>query len=146
MSKSTKNISKPLKLKIYSKTESLVEVRNFVSEAALNFGFDEETANKIVLAVDEACTNIIKHAYKYVPDKIIEIEVRPNSEKFEVKLTDYGISFDPRVVKTPNIKSSIMKYRKGGLGMYLMKSLVDKVEYNMNQNRRNTVRIIKYKN
>ncbi|MDI6779376.1 MAG: ATP-binding protein [Bacteroidota bacterium] len=139
-------MSKPLKLKICSKTESLVEVRNFVSEAALNFGFDEETANKIVLAVDEACTNIIKHAYKYVPDKIIEIEVRPNSEKFEVKLTDYGISFDPRVVKTPNIKSSIMKYRKGGLGMYLMKSLVDKVEYNMNQNRRNTVRIIKYKN
>jgi serine/threonine-protein kinase RsbW len=137
---------KPLKLKIYSKTESLVEVRNFVSEAALNFGFDEETANKIVLAVDEACTNIIKHAYKYVPDKIIEIEVRPNSEKFEVKLTDYGISFDPRVVKTPNIKSSIMKYRKGSLGMYLMKSFVDKVEYNMNQNRRNTVRIIKYKN
>lgn len=146
MSKSTKNISEPLKLKIFSKTESLVEVRNFVSKEALNFGFDEDTVNKIVLAVDEACTNIIKHAYKYVPDKIITIEVRPNREKFEVKLTDYGISFDPRVVKTPNIKSSIIKYRKGGLGMYLMKSLVDKVEYNMNQNRCNTVRIIKYKN
>lgn len=146
MSKSTKNISKPLKLKIYSKTESLVEVRNFVSEEALNFGFDEETVNKIVLAVDEACTNIIEHAYKYVPDKIIEIEVRLNSEKFEVKLTDYGISFDPEAIKTPDIKSYIMKYRKGGLGMYLMKSLVDNVEYNVNQNRRNTVRLIKYKN
>ncbi len=146
MSKSTKNISKQLKLKIFSKTESLVKVRNFVNKEALNFGFDEDTVNKIVLAVDEACTNIIKHAYKYIPDKIIEIEVKPNNEKFEVKLTDYGISFDPEAIITPDIKSYIMKYRKGGLGMYLIKSLVDKVEYNVNQTKCNTVRLIKYKN
>ena len=56
---------------ILSRTDKLLEVREFVLEAARNSGFSEEEASKIVLAVDEACTNVIKHAYQFAPDRTI---------------------------------------------------------------------------
>jgi serine/threonine-protein kinase RsbW len=71
MALTEKHISK----KIASRTESLSEARDFVGTAARSFGFSEEEAANIMLAVDEACTNIIKHAYQFAPDKEIEIEI-----------------------------------------------------------------------
>ena len=65
---------------IESRTDNLLEVREFVLDAARTFGFSEEEASKIVLAVDEACTNVIKHAYHYAPDKKIQIVIEPNNE------------------------------------------------------------------
>jgi serine/threonine-protein kinase RsbW len=53
----------PQHLTIESRTERLIEVRDFVSTAAREFGFTDEEVSKIALAIDEACTNIIKHAY-----------------------------------------------------------------------------------
>ncbi|HEV8538848.1 MAG TPA: ATP-binding protein, partial [Bacteroidota bacterium] len=63
---------------IPSRTEKLLTVRNFVAEAAHAFGFDEESMNKISIAVDEACTNIIKHAYDFASNRQIEITIVMN--------------------------------------------------------------------
>ena len=135
-----KNITK----KIESKTDSLVEVRDFIGGAARHLGFDEEEVANIVLAVDEACTNIIKHAYQYAPDKEIEISIAANDRFFEVKIYDSGKSFDPTALRPPDLKSNLGKHRRGGLGVYLMKRLMDKVEYHFKPGKRNEVLLVKY--
>jgi serine/threonine-protein kinase RsbW len=135
-----KNITK----KIISKTDNLVEVREFIGTAARQLGFDEEEVANIVLAVDEACTNIIKHAYHFAPDKEIEISVVPNNRFLEVRIFDNGQSFDPAALRAPDLKTNLGKHRRGGLGVYLMKRLMDKVEYHFRPGKRNEVHLVKY--
>jgi serine/threonine-protein kinase RsbW len=130
--------------RILSRTDNLLEVREFVGEAARTFGFSEEDAANIVLAVDEACTNIIKHAYQYATDKEIEVTVFPNHDSFEISIYDSGRSFDPAEIREPDLKEHIGHRKRGGLGVYLMKKLMDKVEYNFHKGKRNEVRLIKY--
>jgi serine/threonine-protein kinase RsbW len=130
--------------RILSRTDNLLEVRKFVGEAARTFGFSEEDAANIVLAVDEACTNIIKHAYQYATDKEIEVSVFPNNDSFEISIYDSGRSFDPAEIREPDLKEHIGHRKRGGLGVYLMKKLMDKVEYNFHKGKRNEVRLIKY--
>jgi len=129
---------------INSKTDSLLSVRQFVSEAARAFGFSDEDASKIVLAVDEACTNIIKHAYQNSPDQRITITIVEDKGRFEVRISDQGRSFDPKALRPLNLKEHLTKYRRGGLGVYLMKSLMDEVEYRSVGGKTNEVRLTKY--
>jgi serine/threonine-protein kinase RsbW len=118
-----------LQLTIKSQTEKLHNVREFVSDAARKAGFDDESTSKIALAVDEACTNIIKHAYQYAPDKDIEIGIKKNNGRFEIVITHQGKLFDPNSIKSPDMKEYLIHYRHGGLGMHLMRLLMDAVEY-----------------
>jgi serine/threonine-protein kinase RsbW len=130
--------------RILSRTDNLLEVRDFVGEAARSFGFSEEEAANIILAVDEACTNIIKHAYQYATDKEIEVTIRQSKDSFEIRIFDNGKSFDPSTIRQPDLKEHIGHRRRGGLGVYLMKKLMDKVEYNFHGGKRNEVRLTKY--
>ena len=116
-------------LRVQSRTENLSDIRDFVSLNALNAGIPEATIEKIILAVDEACTNIIKHAYKHSPEGEIIIKVEYDKEKFYVTIIDYGISFDPGKIPLPDLQKYYREHRVGGLGMYLMKSLMDDVTY-----------------
>jgi serine/threonine-protein kinase RsbW len=137
-------MSQKLVKHIPSRADRLHEVREFVSRSAREFGFDDEDTANIVLAVDEACTNVIKHAYNFAPDKEIAIEIIPAQGEFEVRVLDYGKPFNPGDVKPPNLRQHLKEYRRGGLGVYLMKTLMDKVEYNFKQGERNEVRLTKY--
>lgn len=116
-------------LRVKSRTENLSEIRDFVSLNALDAGIPEATVEKIILAVDEACTNIIKHAYKQSPEGEIIIKVEYDKERFTVTIIDYGNSFDPDKVPLPDLQKYYREHRVGGLGMYLMKSLMDDVTY-----------------
>ena len=135
---------KTLHLHIQSQTEKLNLVRDFVSAAAQKFGFDEETIGKIILAVDEACTNIIKHSYGYGPHHDIDIEIGQDGKKFEIIITHRGKSFDPGAVRTPDMKEYLSHFRRGGLGIHLMRSLMDVVEYTTLPDQSNVVRLVKY--
>jgi serine/threonine-protein kinase RsbW len=116
-------------LRVKSKTENLSEIRDFVSSNATKAGIQSATIDKIILAVDEACTNIIKHAYKLSPKGEIIIKVDYNDKTFTITITDYGQSFKPDTVPLPDLKKYYREHRVGGLGMYLMKSLMDDVKY-----------------
>ncbi len=130
--------------KVLSRTDQLEDVRAFVSEAARQFGFSDEGISNIILAVDEACTNIIKHAYQNAPDKVIEISIVREKQTFEVRIFDNGKSFDPAVLRNPDLKEFLAQHRRGGLGVYLMKKLVDDVEYHFIPGHANEVRLRKY--
>jgi len=129
---------------IESRTDNLLEVREFVLRAARSFGFSEDEASKIVLAVDEACTNVIKHAYQFAPDREIEIVIQPVKDRMQITVIDDGKSFNPSIAKLPDLKAHLSHYRRGGLGIYLMRTLMDKVEYKYAPGKRNEVRLTKY--
>ena len=135
---------KPKSMRIKSRTERLIDVRKFVSEAAKKFGFDEEQVSKIALAVDEACTNVIKHAYAFDPNGTLTVKVHPQNREFEVVITDHGTSFNPNSIKLPDMQEYLSHYEHGGLGVYLMKSLMDEVEYDIEPGKKNRVRLVKY--
>ena len=131
-------------LKIDSRTDRLILVREFVSDAAREFGFGEDDVSKISLAVDEACTNVIKHAYDFDRSKTLTVTVVPRKGYLEILITDTGKRFDPGKISTPDMKEYLAHYRKGGLGVYLMKKLMDEVEYQLLPGEKNEVRLVKY--
>ena len=137
-------MTKALTKTVYSTTEHLLEVRDFVAEAARRFGFSEEETSKIALAVDEACTNIIKHAYQFKPDQTITVSIFRERTKFEISIVDHGKKFDPESIKPLDLKDHLSHYRRGGLGGYLMKTLMDKVEYKTLSGKKNEVRLTKF--
>jgi len=126
---SVRNKNKAGELRVKSKTENLSEIRDFVSTYALAAGMPAASIDNIILAVDEACTNIIKHAYKLSPQGEILIKIDYDEEKFTITIIDYGKSFEPDRVPRPDLQKYYREHRVGGLGMYLMKSLMDDVEY-----------------
>ncbi len=117
------------KLEIKSRTENLAEIREFINSAALEAGLSKEAIDNIILAVDEACTNIIKHAYKYFPDGKIVLNLKTDKKTFTIEIIDYGTSFEPGLVTHPDLQKYFNEKRVGGLGMYLMKALMDDVRY-----------------
>jgi len=119
-------------LLIPSSTDFLADVRNFVEMIGLRIGLENQTIAHIKLAVDEACTNIIKHAYNGSIDKNIKIRIDTSPKKFTVIIRDNGKSFDPELISEPNIEESQKMKKGGGLGMFLMKKLMDEVKYKTN--------------
>jgi serine/threonine-protein kinase RsbW len=126
---SVRKKNKSGQLKVKSRTQNLSEIRDFVSGKARAADIPEVTVENIILAVDEACTNIIKHAYNLSPEGEIIIKIDYDEEKFMVTIIDYGKSFEPDRVPLPDLQKYYREHRIGGLGMYLMKSLMDDVEY-----------------
>ncbi|HEX9614909.1 MAG TPA: ATP-binding protein, partial [Bacteroidota bacterium] len=89
---------------ILSTTDNLIEVREFVSSAARAHGFSDEETSKIALAVDEACTNIIRHAYQNDPRREISITIFKEKDRLEVSIVDDGRKFDPSMLKPLDLK------------------------------------------
>jgi len=131
------------KILIKSTTNNLSKVREFIQSVAADAGFSEEDIHKIVLSVDEACTNVIKHAYKYSPDGEISITTSKRKNKFIVSIFDTGLHFDPDKIPEPDILDYHKKKKIGGLGMYLMKKLMDEIHYNISSDS-NQVILVKY--
>jgi serine/threonine-protein kinase RsbW len=134
-------------LKIPTDTTNLEIIRDFVARIAQNMGFSDENIHRIELAVDEASTNVIKHAYKgsRENEKFIVVQVTTYNDRLEIDVIDRGKGFDPDHIKAPEMDEYLKKMKRGGLGLYLIKTLMDKVEYNIKPGIRNRVRMIKFK-
>lgn len=120
---------KERKLVVSSKTENLAKIREFVKDTALEAGFAQNIIDDMILAVDEACTNVIKHAYKSYPEGEITIKIKYQDNKLYITIIDYGSAFDPTKIPPPDIREYYKQRKVGGLGMYLMKTLMDEVKY-----------------
>jgi serine/threonine-protein kinase RsbW len=125
----TNNKHKEKEMIVKSRTENLSDIRNFIYSAAEDVGISKNVIDDIILAVDEACTNIIKHAYKYYPDGEIKIKLKYDLHKFTIIIIDHGVSFEPKRVPEPDLEKYYEQRKVGGLGMYLMKRLMDEVKY-----------------
>ncbi|MCK4559063.1 MAG: ATP-binding protein [Calditrichia bacterium] len=132
------------KLKIPSITENLQMIREFVLKIAAKTGFNEETQEQIALAVDEACTNVIKHAHHHDARRLMDIQIQTDANKMKITITDKGRGFDITKLKDPDIEKFIKESRHGGLGIYLIKTLMDEVDYEFNPGVKNQVQLTKY--
>ena len=129
-----------------SESKYLDVIREFVARIATIAGFDEEHVNKIQLSVDEACTNVVKHAYRGMESKEIKVQIEYNKKLLEVSVIDKGKGFDLKKAKLKDIDNYLNEFRKGGLGIHLMKILMDKVNYSVQPLKRTQVTMIKYLN
>ncbi len=131
------------KISISSSTKNLIQVRNFIEERAKKYLSDINKINQIILAVDEACTNIIKHTYKFDENHNIDIENHIKNNQFIVKISYNGDEFDPNKHSLPDMKEYFAKYKVGGLGIPLMKKFMDKIEYLHSVNNFNELTLVK---
>lgn len=132
-------------LRIPSQSDNLELIRCFISKVAEKVGFSEEDVGKIELACDEACANVIKHAYTDAHrEQSLDIAIQIDYQKFIVFVTDHGKGFDPKIIELPNMKEYLAELKVGGLGIYLMRTLMDEVDYNIEPGVRNQVKMVKY--
>ena len=131
-------------LKIPSQSDNLALIRDMVAKIAAQVGFNKDEASKIELAVDEACTNVIKHAYGNQTNQFIDVEIKIDSKKLIIIVADKGKGFNPDQIKLPDLNQSIKVGRKGGLGICLIKTLMDKVDFDIRPGSKNQVKMTKY--
>jgi len=93
---------------------------------------------EVQTAVDEACTNIVKYAYSEQNGAIIVICEKQGND-FVVTIRDNGKPFDPSSVPLPDLDADLDKRKIGGLGIYFMKKLMDKVSYSFDTKRGNSL-------
>jgi serine/threonine-protein kinase RsbW len=132
------------KLRIPSQTDNLELIRAFIGKVAEKVGFEDNDIGKIELACDEACTNVIKHAYDKNENKSLDVAVKIDFQKFTIVVTDHGKGFKPKEFQMPDMKEYLAELRVGGLGIYLMKTLMDEVDYEIKPGVKNQVKMVKY--
>ena len=114
---------------IPSSTRYLEDVREFVTKKAQSAEFSESVVEQLKIAVDEACTNVIKHAYDGEGEHVIDIAVIITHDKLVVRIRDRGRSFDPNTYSEPNLIEFAKSRKGGGLGVHIINRLMDRVEY-----------------
>jgi serine/threonine-protein kinase RsbW len=128
-----------------AKFEYLDEIRDFVGKIAREGGFSDKDIYNIQLATDEAASNIIEHAYEGVSNGVLDLSCGMAGDGITIILTDYGESFDPSVVPMPNLKADLSERKIGGLGIFLMRKLMDEVHYEPRKNKSNILTMRKRK-
>ena len=125
--------------------DSLEKISTLVIQAATKAGFDEMAVYSIQTAVDEACSNIIDHAYGGESNRPIECTCEDNADSFKVVLRDFGKSFQPDSVPNPDLESDLEERKERGLGLYFMRQLMDDVEFKFSPKHGNILTMIKWK-
>ena len=100
---------------------------------------DESTLFDIKLCVEEALRNAMVHGNRSDKGLVVKVSYRIDKDRFEAVVEDEGSGFDPEKVPDPTVEENMLKY--GGRGVYLIKRLMDEVEYN---DRGNRVKMVKY--
>ncbi|MEQ8554313.1 MAG: ATP-binding protein [Cyclobacteriaceae bacterium] len=117
-----------------SKT-NLTTIRQFVSDLLSGINLNEVESHKLVLAVDEVCANLIIHSNQCNPDKNIDVLVEVDRlKKITFIIKDEGVSFNLNNYKEPSMDEIIASGRKGGVGLILVKRIMDKIEFSTEKN------------
>jgi serine/threonine-protein kinase RsbW len=128
-----------------AKFEFLDEIREYVGNIARESGFGDKDVYNIQLATDEAASNIIEHAYENIVDGVLELECGVEGDTIKIILTDHGEPFDPSEIPLPDLKADLSDRKIGGLGIFLMRKLMDEVHYESNSDKSNTLTLLKRK-
>ena len=114
-----------LQLSFPARAAELKRARGSVRETMDSCGCSAKSTADIVLAIDEACQNIIRHAYHGDSDNLIEIEVEHRGDHLVFSLTDHAAAIDTSRVKPRDLDD----IRPGGLGTYFIRRVMDEVEF-----------------
>ncbi|PKN19033.1 MAG: ATP-binding protein [Deltaproteobacteria bacterium HGW-Deltaproteobacteria-6] len=112
-----------------ARVESLHELLTFIRTEAEKRGFSESALNRIELVVEEALVNVFVHGYARDQG---EVEIRclvSDDPSLTIEIRDAGVSFDPLSLAAPDVESDLTKRRIGGMGVFFIRKMTDKVAY-----------------
>jgi anti-sigma regulatory factor (Ser/Thr protein kinase) len=120
---------KVLTLRLPAVLENVPVVMDRVIEAAARAGLDETTLQQIRLVIDEACANVVTHAYEGVEPGDMEITCSHSSQACIIEVRDWGQGFVLECVPVPDTDCPLDERILGGLGLFLIQHFMDQVEY-----------------
>lgn len=131
--------------------DALPVIRDMITQAATRCGFAPEEIAKIEMAVDEACTNIIEHAYHalrehHLPEEAeIEVHALEHTDRLEITILDHSLHDFPVLDHAPeDIEQYFSEQKKRGMGLFIIRSFVDDVRHRFVDGRGNELLLIKY--
>lgn len=141
-------------LTVPGRYEQIKHIVAFVAEGAGEAGLDEDSVFHVELCCDEACTNIIEHAYGGEDIGTITVSYKVQPRAFKIIIQDNGRTFDPANVPTPSVPTEpstddagddavIDRLRIGGLGIHFMRKLMDEVHFEFDPDAGNTLIMVK---
>ncbi len=124
-------MEQPLHLVVPGRFDRLAEISAFITQAAHAAGLNDDEVFHVEMAVDEACSNIIEHAYVAQTGDIDLACRSPVVGQFEVVIRDFGEPFNPEKVPPPAVstQADLDDLSEGGLGLYFMRKLMDEVRF-----------------
>lgn len=117
--------STQMRMLVKGSSETLALIRRVIVACVQHLNLDAPLLNDIKLATTEACTNVIKHAYKFNESLSFELEIKTSSEIFVVEVFYQDPDFVPEKIPVPNLK----EIKEGGLGVYIIRNIMDHVNY-----------------
>jgi len=129
-----------ISVRIPSQPDCLKLVRNAITQAAQMCECNEEMTHDVVIAVDEALQNVIRHAYDNRPEGDIRVSIRRTGENFVVLIRDYADTIDTSKVQPRELDD----LRPGGLGTHFMREMMDEVSFlSPPEDKGNLLRLVK---
>lgn len=130
-------------LRITNETRNLSLVRRILSDFMAHSPFPLADQSRLILAIDEAIANVVEHAYG-TDRGLIHISFDLETKRLVVSVCDHGHKFQPHEIQPPDLKEHLRLGRKSGLGMVLMRRVMDEIQYSTTTNYVNHLSMIKY--
>ena len=137
--------SEYVSVSIPAKLNFLRVVRDAIGEAALDFGFSEDDTQQIIMAVDEAATNVIQHGYSRQEGEKPKLYLRVffNRVRLVVELIDHAARFSPLEERGLTVEEFLASGKSHGFGLYVVRTFVDQIEHDYKEGEGNRLRLIK---
>jgi sigma-B regulation protein RsbU (phosphoserine phosphatase) len=132
-----------LELRVPNRLSEDARVKKHFDTFAEDYGIPEKVRLKINVVFDELLTNIISYAYQDNMEHDIGIKVELSADRLKVSMVDDGIPFNPLGVETPDTELPLEERKIGGLGIHLVRNLVDKVSYRRRIDK-NVITVVEY--
>lgn len=126
-----------------SDLRNLATIRDFIYDYVMKKEASEKFAIQLALSVDEVCSNLIKYSYNKNPRSLIRIKIQYLENKIEVEITDNGIAFNINEYESPTFEDYYSNFMKSGLGITIVKSIIDDISYHSTETY-NRLTLVKY--
>lgn len=130
-------------LTISGNFENLAHIADFVTQAAAGAGLDDKAVYAVQMAVDEACTNIIEHAYGGEGNGSIQIVCAAQPDGLQITLIDQGRPFNPDQVAAFDPTAPLSERKRRGMGMFFIYKMIDAVDYQFDTPQGNQLTLFK---
>jgi anti-sigma regulatory factor (Ser/Thr protein kinase) len=131
------------KMRVEAILENVPLAMKCVAEHAQAAGLDDRAVYQIELVVDEACANVVDHAYKGLARGDMEISCSVDEDAFTIRVRDWGKGFDPANISKPDVHAPLEERPLGGLGLFFMRQFMDEVQYTIDAEQGNELVMIK---
>jgi serine/threonine-protein kinase RsbW len=126
-------------------TSVLAKIGELAIRAGRAAGFNEFEINDINLAVAEVCTNTITHGLKNDPTRTFQLVIQWNTGEIEIFIHEAGEPFDPAYLRDPDLEAPLEDRPVGGLGLYILRKLMDEADFRVGRDGVKTWRMLKRK-